>query len=188
MDGFLPCRHAVETHLPQLLWPRQKFSPIDDIAKKEGVKDKTWTLELTEKDLKKLRFQKTTTMFLSGIMSFVVVLMAIFGVVMVFADGDDMAGMILAGASIVILFFAIWIRRHYKKLKADVKGGVKEAVQGTLEDKIRHRANCQFTISGKTYHVDMDAYFDYDKGDQVLISFGPASKVMLQIEKIDKPD
>lgn len=148
---------------------------------------KKWTMDMTEKDLKKLRFQKGMSLFMVIMMWIVVTMMVGFGLMFVIADGDDMAGKILAGGSIVILLLTLWIQRHYKRLKADYKGGVKEAVQGAIESKMRHKSNCDFTIDGQTYHVNLDAYFAYKKGDQVLISYGPASKVMLDISAV-KPE
>ncbi len=128
------------------------------------------------------------SLMLTSMLFFAVAMMSILGVAIVLGDSDYTAGFFLAVGVAFFLFFAMWSRRHYRRLKADVRGGVKEAVQGALEDKVRHRANCEFTIDGKKYHVDIDAYYEYDKGDQVLISYGPASRVMLQMEKIDRKD
>lgn len=142
-------------------------------------------MDLTEKDLNKLRFQKGMSLFLFIILSLVTAMMVIFGFVFVFIENEETAGKILGAGFIIMLFLTLWVRRHYRGLKADLKGGVKNAVQGVVESKMRHRSNCDFTINGVTYHVSLDAYLEYEKGDHVLISFGPASKVMLDIQKIE---
>lgn len=145
----------------------------------------TWTMDLTKRDLKKLKLQKGFTLFLLITLSFATMMfiaaMVIFGF-----DGDRTINLIAGVGFIVVLMLTLWVRKHYKNLSSDVKGGVKMAVQGKLQDKIRHRSNCDFTINGVTYHVNMDAYFDHEIGDQVLIAFGPASRVMLDIQKINE--
>lgn len=146
--------------------------------------DQTWTIELTKRDLKKLKFQKGMTLFLLIMLSFASVMLMV-AIIFFGFDGEEMLNLAVGVAFIVIVLLTLWVRRHYLRLRADVKGRVKEAVQGVLEDKMRHRSNCDFTINGTTYHVNMDTYFDHDIGDQVLIAFGPASKVMLDIRKVD---
>ncbi len=146
--------------------------------------DKIRTMDLTKRDLKKLKFQKVVSGILFGLLSIVTLMMVSFGFVFVFLEDDGTAGMILAVGAIVIAILTFLIRKHYRSLKADLTGGVKEAVMGEIEDKMRHRSNCDFKINGVTYHVNMDAYQDHEIGDHVLIAFGPASKVMLNIQKI----
>ncbi len=146
--------------------------------------NQTWTMDLTKRDLKKLKFQKGFTLLLLVMLSFVIVMLGVAAVWFGF-DGDGTINLIVGVAFMVILLLTLWVRKHYINLRSDVNGGVKEAVQGKLEDKMRHRSNCDFTINGVTYHVNLDAYVDHEIGDQVLIAFGPASKVMLDIRKID---
>lgn len=150
----------------------------------KNMPTQTWTMELTKRDLKKLKFQKGFTLFLLIMLSFVTIMLMTVAVVFGF-DGDTTINLIVGIGFIILLLLTLWVRRHHLRLKSDVRGGLKEAVQGKLEDKIRHRSNCDFTINGVTYHVNMDAYFDHEIGDQVLIAFGPASKVMLDIQKIE---
>ena len=147
--------------------------------------DKTWTMDLTDRDLKRLKFQKWWTLFLLVTLSFSTIMMTIVAIMFGF-DGDSTITIMVGTGFLILVWLTLWVRRHYTRLKTDVVGGVKEAVQGKIEDKMRHRSNCEFRINGVTYHVNMDAYFDHDIGDQILIAFGPASKVMLDIQKIEK--
>ncbi|MDW3194283.1 MAG: hypothetical protein R8G66_18050 [Cytophagales bacterium] len=146
--------------------------------------NKTWTMDLTERDLKRLKFQKGMTLFLLITLSFSTIMITIVAIMFGF-DGDSTITMMVGIGFLILVWLTLWVRRHYVRLKSDVVGGVKEAVQGKLEDKTRYRSNCEFRINGVTYHVKMDAYFDHDIGDQILIAFGPASKVMLDIQKLD---
>lgn len=144
------------------------------------------TLPLTKRDQKKLKFQKGVSLFLFVMLALVSMFMLVMGIVFVFFEHDDTAGMIVSIGAAVVFFLTLWIRRHYQGLKSDLKGGIKETVRGNIQDKIRHRSNCDFKINGITYHVNMDAYLAHEIGDQVLLSFGPASKVMLDIQKIEE--
>ena len=146
--------------------------------------NRTWTMDLTPGDLKKLRFQKGVTLFMLSTMFFALTILVGVGTSFVISGVDETVGGLLTVAAIVILGLTLWVRRHYRGLKADIKGGIKEAVQGKIQNKMRHRSNCDFTINGVTYHVNMDAYQSFKVGDQVLIAFGPHSKVMLDIQRI----
>lgn len=142
-------------------------------------------MDLTQRDLKKLKFQKGMNLFLLITLSFSLIMISIAAFMFGF-DGDSTITMVIGIVFIILLLLTSWVRRHYLRLKADIKGEIKDAVQGELEDKTRYRSNCEFRINGVTYHVHMDAYFDHDIGDQVLIAYGPSSKVMLDIQKIEQ--
>lgn len=146
------------------------------------------TIELTKKNQKKLRFHKRVSLFLLSMLCLVTVMMAVLGFVFGVVDGEGMVGMLLLIVSVVLLLLTLWLRKHYNGLKSDLTGGVKEVAQGTIEDKRRYRANCDFIISGATYHVPIDHYVNHQIGDEVIIAFGPASKVILDIKKTNQKD
>ena len=145
-------------------------------------------MDLTQRDLKKLRFHKGMSLLMLSMLWLLVVVMFGGSLVLIFAEGEEGTGMLMVVVGIVMLLLGLWARRHYRKLKADVKGGVKEAVQGVIEDVMRYRSTCDFVIDGQTYHVNMDAYVEFETGDQVLIAFAPHSKVMLDIKGIEGND
>lgn len=146
------------------------------------MSDQTYALDLEKKDLKKLKFHRKVHLFMLAILSVLTIVMLSAGIYFGLIEGE-LVGAIMLVLGLIFLALAFRFRKQYRDLKSDYSGGVKTAMQGKLEDKSRHRSSCTLRINDQTYPVHIDHYFDYKKGDEVFIAFGPASKMILDIKK-----
>ena len=147
------------------------------------MSDQRLELELTEKDQKKLRFHRNVNLFLGGFLWIPTGIMLVLGSYLGLVEGE-LVGKVMLAVGAGIFLFAWRLRKNYLQFKSDMKGGVKTAVQGTLESKTRYRSSCLFKINGRTYPVHIDYYLEFEKGDEVFIAFGPASSMILNVKKI----
>jgi len=77
------------------------------------------------------------------------------------------------------------VYRSWSKFRKDYLAGVKSVVQGTITRKYSHRNAHEFTIKEVDYQVESKHYDEFKKGDSVLISFAPLSRLILDVHKIN---
>lgn len=147
-----------------------------------------WSIPLEEKDIKRLKRKRLFQLILMIYLILVDIGATIGFIWIQWIENDEVAGALMGVLAAGIALVVFIVRRSWSNLDRDLKGGIKQAVSGKVEGMYSYKNRFELKVNGQDYRVGSLDYHNHSIGDEVLITFGPASKVMLDIRLLNPND